>query len=272
MVIKPEEVDFVNQARAFMSRVGPNAVLLLVGSRGAGLSDSWSDLDMWIVGDKTYLSPAERGEYEQRAELFVDRGDREAHWSFFDQQDLETLLQSYPDKKMWILSTAQLLGGNRATAEVLKTHCQAYPRDVAERRLKWHFGRYWQAMGPLNSAARGRPETAFLAAGIVIESLCKVCCLADRTPFPYTKWLVSVSRETVLGRRIFPFVSEAVHGITEFVHPPEGKHFRELIPLKKLRETKEIVRGSLKEIGWTCSWIDNPDDAVVGTWHRTAWD
>ena len=272
MVIKPEETDFVDQARAFMSRVGPKAVLLLVGSRGAGLSDSWSDLDMWIVGDKSCLSPTERGEYEQRGELFVDRGDREAHWSFFDQQDLETLLRSYPDEKMWILSTAQVLEGDPTTAQALKRHCQVYPRDVAERRLKWHFGHYWQALGPLNTAARGMPETAFLVAGRTIEALCKVCCLANRIPFPYMKWLVSVSRETALGRKVFPFVTEAVHGITEFLNPPEDKHFRELIPLKKLRETKDIVRDTLKEIGWTCSWIDNPDDAVVATWQDPKWD
>lgn len=268
MVIRPEEADFVEQARGFLSRVGPRAVLLLVGSRGAGLSDSWSDLDMWIVGDKAHLTPAEREAYEQRAELFVDRGDHGAHWSFFDQQDLETLLQTYPDERMWILSTAQVLEGDRATAEALKARCHAYPREVAERKMKWHFGRYWQILGPLNTAARGMPETAVVAAGIAIESLCKVCCLADRTPFPYTKWLVTVSRETALGTRVFPYISEAVQGIAEFADPPEGKHFRELIPLKKLRETKDIVRCTLKEIGWTCSWIDSTDDAVNEVWHR----
>lgn len=265
MNIKPENDEFVRQAKAFTSRVGPKAVLLLVGSRAAGLADTWSDLDMWVVGDKAGLLPAERERYEQNAELFVDRGDYEAHWSFFDQHDLQSLLLRFPDEKMWILITAQVLFGDASTAMALKQQCQQYPIDAVEPKLKWHFGNYWQCLGPLNTAARGMPETAFLMTGMAIEHLCKICCLAERKPFPYSKWLVTVSRDTVLGKKIAPLISEAVFGIDEFLHPPQGKHFRELTPLKKLRDTKDVVRGTLKELGWTCSWLDNTDEAVAET-------
>ena len=47
--------------------------------------------------------------------------------------------------------------------------------------------------------------------------------------------------------------------------PPRGENFRELIPLKTLREIKDIVRETLEELGWTCSWIDNTDEAVAET-------
>lgn len=265
MKIRPEETEFVDKAKAFTSRVGPNAVLLLVGSRAAGVDDSWSDLDMWVVGDKTCLSKDEREQYEKDDEFFVDRGDYEAHWSFYDQQDLLSILQGYPDEKMWIILTAQVLFGDKSTAGALREQCKQYPHEVVERKLKWHFGHYWRSLGPLNTAARGMPETAFLMAGKTMEHLCKMCCLAEHRPFPYTKWLIPVARNTALGKRVVPFISEAVLGIDEFLHPPKGKHFRELVPLKKLRDTKDIAIETLRELGWKCSWVDNPDEAVAET-------
>ncbi len=261
--IKAEDEEFVLQAKDFTSRRGSKAVLLLVGSRAAGLADSWSDIDMWVVGDKTTLSPSERERYEADEELFIDRGDYEAHWKFFDLGDLQLLLQGYPDEKMWILLTSQTIFGDESAAAVLKEQCRQYPREAVEPKLKLHFGRYWGSLGPLNTAARGMPETAFVFAGKAIEHLCKICCLAESKPFPYGKWLFSVSRNTVLGKKITPFITEAVFGIDEFLHPPKGKHFRELTPLKNLRDTKEIVREGLKELGWTSSWIENTDEAIT---------
>ena len=63
MEIRPEETDFVDRAKAFTSNVGPESVLLLVGSRAAGFDDAWSDLDMWVIGDKGKLSAGEREKY-----------------------------------------------------------------------------------------------------------------------------------------------------------------------------------------------------------------
>ena len=36
-------------------------------------------------GDKHHLSDEDRRTYEQSWQLFVDRGDYEAHWSFYDE-------------------------------------------------------------------------------------------------------------------------------------------------------------------------------------------
>ena len=51
-------------------------------------------------------------------------------------------------------------------------------------------------------------------------------------------------------------------GIEEFLHPPADKPFRELIPLKELRKTKEIVQSGLKALGWNCDWISDTDITV----------
>lgn len=260
---RPEEAGFVEKAKAFTSHAGGEAVLLLVGSRAAGLDDSWSDLDMWVVGDKTCLCKSERDQYEKDGQLFIDRGDYEAHWSFYDLRDLLSLLSTCPDERMWILRTAEVMSGSEDTASILRHKCSRYPEDILEQKLKLHFGHFWQCLGPLNTAARGMPETAFLVAAKTIEHLCKICCLAERKPFPYTKWLIPVARETILGRKVALSIARAVFGIEEFLHPPSGKHFQELTPLRELRSTKDVVREALKELGWTSSWIDNPEEAVA---------
>ena len=265
--LTPDEAEFVEQARAFTSRVGPRSVLLLVGSRAAGLADSWSDLDMWVIGDKARLTQAERRRYERHSELFVDRGDYEAHYSFYDRDDLRAVLQGYPDEKMWIVLTAKVLFGDRRVAAELKRLCRRYPRRAVEPKLRWHFGRYFQSVNPLNTAARGMPETAFLIAGMVVEHLCKVCCLGERKPFPYAKWLIPVSRRTVLGRKVAPLVSEAILGIDELLHPPEDKYYRALVPLKKLRETREIVCKGLRKLGWRGRWVTVPEEAIAEAMH-----
>ena len=266
--VTPDEAEFVEQAQAFTSRVGPRAVLLLVGSRAAGLADSWSDLDMWVVGDKTGLKPSERRRYERHTELFVDRGDYEAHYTFYDRDDLKAILHGCPDEKMWIVLTAKVLFGDRRVAAELKRLCRRYPRRAVEPKLRWHYGRFYQSVNPLNTAARGMPETAFLIAGMAIEHLCKVCCLAERKPFPYAKWLIPVSRRTVLGRKVAPLVSEAIFGIDELLHPPEGKHYRELVPLKNLRQTRDIVRKTLKRLGWRGRWVNVPEAAIAEAMHE----
>jgi hypothetical protein len=109
------------------------------------------------------------------------------------------------------------------------------------------------------------PETAVLMVGMVMEHLCKLCCLADAKPFPYAKWLMRVAQDTTLGRRVHPFMSRAIFGIDEFLHPPQGKHYKELVPLKELRDTKDVVLATLKELGWSCSWLVNTDEAVAET-------
>jgi|GEM_PF-821729 len=263
-----DDQKFIDEAIEACQRMGEEAALLLVGSRAAGFGSSWSDLDLWILGDKTFLPIEERQRYETDGELFYEahelwnRRDYEAHWTFYDMNDLVEQLSQWNDEKMWILLTSCVLYCSSDRIEAIKRRFSSYPTEIAERKLKWLFGKYLMSLGPLNTAARGMPVTALVVAGQVIEYLCKICCLAERKPFPYTKWLVEVAKKTYLGAKVYPFMEKAVLGIEEFVNPPAGKHFRELIPLKELRATEEIVQTGLKELGWHCDWVDNTDEAV----------
>jgi hypothetical protein len=258
----PEQQEFINEALKKSMESGKDAALLLVGSRAANLSDSWSDLDLWILGNKKNLSIEEQQKYEIDKQLFFDKGDYESHWSFFDFDDIEIALRDWNDEIMWILDMSQIIFSNSARIVPIKNYCKQYPDEIAEMKLKRQFGKYCSLLGPLNMAARNKPLSAFVVTGLVIECLCKICCLAERMPFPYSKWLTEVAKETQLGSMIFPNIDRAIKGIEEFTNPHAGKHYRELIPLKELRDTLEIVKFGLHEMGWKSSWIDNKEEAL----------
>ena len=258
----PEDQQFIDRAIDFCQQMGEHAVLMLIGSRAANFADKWSDLDLCIIGDKQRLSDEDRRTYEQSWQLFVDRGDHEAHWSFYDEDDLRAWLETYPDEMIWVVATSRTLYGSSSTAEELKHRYSLYPPAVAESKLKWMFGKYYYSQrGPLAMAARNKVETAFVAVGNVIEYLCKMCCVADRQPFPYDKWLVEAAKQTQLGAMVYPSIQRAVGGIRELLDPPADRHWRDWVPVKELRATLPIVQSGLKELGWICDWIDNPEAA-----------
>ena len=255
-----EDQQFIDRATDFCQRMGKRAVLMLVGSRAANFADEWSDLDLCIIGDKRYLSDEDRNTYERSQQLFVDRGDYEAHWSFFDEGDLRVWLETWPNEMMWLIATSQTLYGCSSVAEELKYCCRLYPPAVAESKLRWMFGKYYYSQrGPLAMAARRHVEMAFVAVGSVIEYLCKICCVAERQPFPYSKWLVEAAKQTQLGAIVYPSIQRAVGGIREFLNPPADRHWRDWVPVKELRATLPIVQNELKGLGWGCDWIDNPE-------------
>ena len=151
----PEDRQFIDRAKDFCQRMGKRTVLMLVGSRAANFADEWSDLDLLIIGDKQCLSDEDQRTYQRNQQLFVDRGDYEAHWSFFDEGDLRTGLETWPNEMMWLIATSQTLYGCSSIAEELKQRYRLYPIDVAESKLKWMFGKYYYSQrGPLAMAAR----------------------------------------------------------------------------------------------------------------------
>ena len=256
----PEDQQFIDRAIDFCQQMGERAVLMLIGSRAAGFTDAWSDLDLCIIGDKRHLSNEDRETYEQSWQLFVDRGDFEAHWSFYDEGDLRTWLETCPDEMMWVVANSRVLHGCSNTAEELKHRYCVYPPAVAERKLKWMFGKYYFSQrGPLAMAARNKVETAFVAVGNVIEYLCKMCCVADKQPFPYEKWVVEAAKQTQLGGMVYPSIQRAVGGIGDFLDPPADHNWRDWTPVKELRGTLPIVQSGLKELGWDGDWIDDPN-------------
>lgn len=263
-LIRPSEQEFLGQALDFHKKLGNDSVLLLVGSRAAGYMDDWSDLDMWVVGKKGKLDSKNKDIYRKTGQIFVDRGDMEAHFHFKDIEDLKIDIENWKDPIIWLMKESKVINGEYKDFPILKNKCKQYPRKVAEQKLKAEIGRYIISKGgSLVMAARtGEIYTSIIAAGNILESLCKISCYAEQYPIPYEKWLFKVAKNTTIIKKILPLISEAVLNIEEIIKRPKEKHFREWIPVKNLRGAKNIIVESLLEIGWKGKWVRNPEDCI----------
>jgi predicted nucleotidyltransferase len=263
-LIKKSEHKFLEQALTFHKKLGNDSIALLVGSRAAGYMDSWSDLDIWIIGKKEKLNARDKDVYKKTGQIFVDRGDAEAHFTFKDIEDLRKNVENWKDPIIWLIKESKVLDGKYKDFSVLKNKCKKYPRKVAEQKLKTEIGRYViSKAGSLVMAPRnGDTYTSIISIGKVLESIFKISCYAEQLPVPYTKWLFRVSQDTTITKKILPLVSGAVSNIEEIIRIPEGKYFRELVPVKNLRGIKGILVESLLELGWKGDWVKNPDDCM----------
>ena len=263
-----EDRAFIARAVAFCDRIGPDSVVLLVGSRAAGLIyEGWADLDLWIVGHRDALSESERATYDRERQLFVDRGDLEAHFSFYDIDDMEAEIEDWPDAKMWLLSTCKIVHGSLEALESLIEQSKTYPKGVAEEKLRYELGRFMIAKGGcLSMSARsGEAATSIVAVGEIVDAVCKICCLAEGVPYPYAKWRVTVARETRLGKQLFPSIDRAIAHIDELVATPSERNFREWVPVSELRSLKDKIVAGLRELGWQGAWLDEPEENMAMT-------
>ncbi len=261
--LRPADAAFLERAEAARNSTGPRAVLLLVGSRAAGYAGTHSDLDLWIIGDKQCLSPHERQRYDLRGSLFVDRGDLEAHWTFYDEQDLAKRLGQWHSEMMWIISTAQVLDGHADTLVQLQQKFGRFPRDIAESKLRWLIGQFRsQPSGMWKAAGSGRLPSALAMAGQAIDSLCRVCCVAEQKPWPYTKWLTEVARSTQAGQVLCPFLDRMTQALIQTPRSCLDLPSSHWSPRQHLNEALAALPATLHQLGWHGDWVDDPWKAV----------
>ena len=180
--LDPADRSFLDSVIKVCDNIGADAVVLQVGSRAAGFAGPDADLDLWIVGDKDRLSDEQRSIHDRDGSVFVDRGDSDAHWTFFDREILTGLLSEWQDEKVWIVSTSKYLHGNRDTFEVLKDRYGKYPLGIAGTKLKWLVGHCGTLLGSMWGSDEEAQVTRLIASGRLIEGLYKICCVADQIP------------------------------------------------------------------------------------------
>ncbi len=258
----------IEEAIRASRRMGKGTTLLLVGSRAAGFEDNWSDLNLWLLGDRDDLPDEERQQLDSAGWLMLPLGDTGAYANFRDVSDVLTRLNAWDDEQIWIFLNSHILYGPYERVAEIKRRFAEYPRNVLERKVRWFYGRYVHSLDALNVAARGMTEASVLVIGHVIESLCKLCCLAEGKPYPYPKWVVEAARRTDLGNSIYPMVRTAVGAMAELIEPPSGTPYEELQPIRALRATREPVASGLRRLGWTNDWIDQPLEAVEDYFRR----
>ena len=213
---------FLARAEERAAALGAGAALRLVGSRGAGYHDHTSDLDMWVVGDRASLMPAEAREYDATGQVFVDRGDYEAHWTFYDAQDLARQFAAGHDERLWTFLNSHHIAGPTTVTDDLCARFARYPTELAGMKLRWLLGRILAIRGGLRHVTRGDGVTAITIACEVAQCLQRMCCLAERRPFPYPKWLARAARVTDLGRELCPRIDCAIGSVGDACAPGAG--------------------------------------------------
>ena len=254
--------EFCDRAVLDAEQYGEGAAVLLVGSRGAGFDDSWSDLDPWVLGRKDALSGEAAAQYASTGQVFVDRGDFEAHYSLYDFGDLAQRLSGWPDELLWLAQRSRILHDPLGLAENLKARFAEYPRPILEEKLRrWHC-KYSESSGRLGVVGRGMPVAAVLTGAACIESACKICCLAEGKSFPYAKWLRHAAAETRLGRVVCPVIDTVVDSMHELAAPPPGVDYKALTPVKELKALRPTLCEELGKMGWTDDWAEDPGQHV----------
>lgn len=257
-----EDRAFVADSIRACERLGSGAALLLVGSRAAGFAGTGSDLDLWLLGSRADLSPEERAIFDANGELFVDRGDLTAHRTFLDTEILTAELSRWNDEKMWVLATSKPVHGNGEAALRLKERFRNYPRDVARRKLRWLVGSSRALLSSIPKSGERRALAAIPVLGRIVESLCRICCVADETPFPYPKWLVRVASDTRLGSSVVPAIEDALGALESSPRLPADVAASDWPPRRALMQAFRVALEGLPRLGWRDDWIDDPWLAV----------
>ncbi len=253
---------FLDAAITTCDSLGPDTALLLVGSRAAGFSGPHSDLDLWIVGDRDSLPAEHREAFDRDGSVFVDRGDYDAHWTFYDKDILTEDLGRWLDEKVWILSTSKHVHGSLQAFDDLKARFSRYPQDVAESKLKWLIGTCRTLFSSFPKSGDSKPIAGIMVVGRIIECLYKICCVADRVPIPYTKWLAKVAEDTRLAGRISQAIDETTEALAESPLLPEGLLAPDWRPRAHLKQAFDRALLELPALGWNSSWISEPWEAA----------
>ena len=88
----------IEEAIQISRRMGENTCVLLVGSRAAGYEDSWSDLNLWLLGDREDLPDEERELFDSAGWLMMSLGDTGVQAAFRDVSDVLTRLNAWDDE------------------------------------------------------------------------------------------------------------------------------------------------------------------------------
>lgn len=257
-MLPDEYSSFVEEAVAFSSSVGYPGLVLVVGSRGAGYADSWSDLDLWILGEKCLLTGRDRQEYDTEGQLFRDRGDSSAHWTFYDWSDATARLDKGEPIFTWVATRSTFLNGPKELHEGLLAKYSDLSTAIAAEHLRKALGTFMiESGGGIARAARRDVVAGVAATGAAIAAASRICLLADRKPYPYEKWIVEAARDTRLGDVVVPILEEVVATIGELVSPPPGVDFREWTPIAKIRALRSVFSDRLPGLGWQEPWASD---------------
>jgi hypothetical protein len=135
------------------------------------------------------------------------------HFSVTSLETVRAQFEAYQDVPLWIWTHARVVHDPRGQFDGIRGQFRGYPEAERIRKIKYH----WLAAGYLAIEMRPRGRDRILSAvaglsGAILELL-RVFFLVEDRPYPYPAKLLTCARETALGQRFCPLLSEAAADI-----------------------------------------------------------
>ena len=195
------------------------SAVVILGSAVRGMADEFSDIDInvyvpegsyWEVYER-YREAVEAGRveiwnptaFQYREFPFVVIPGVSGHYRVHTFEEPEALAADYDDVTMWIHQGGETLHDPSGRYCRLRDACVGYPEEVWREKVRFHFleaGAGGDGAG--NPLRRNDRPGVVLTMTDCLKHLLRLCCLLDRRPFPYDKWLYREALETTAGREV----------------------------------------------------------------------
>jgi predicted nucleotidyltransferase len=242
----------------------------LVGSRAVGYHVPESDYDFMVVCDaETFGRVAARADQCpsspaidlcRNAEMTAERRRVKVDAALYTRERIEEALGAYRDVLRWIWTNAKAVVDSDHVIVKIRNDFRAYPREVLERKIKYHFLR------DFDLSVHGltyHPESKNLfsvvhAMSAKIAEFCKLCCLLDGKPYPYDKWLLRAAQDTSLGGTLAPIFARVLAIVTTLGGDLPGNADRIGAAVDALdTEACDMIEAALVSWGVDEAWVRN---------------
>jgi hypothetical protein len=209
-----QELDFWRDA-------WDRAALVIVGSSVRGIQDEFADVDVlaFVPQDaygalyKGYQKAVEAGRvavlnpnaflYEEFPLALISGIN--GHYKVHSFEEVEERVQRYDDIAMWIHGSGVIFYDPAGRYASLQQQARHYPEDVRRQKIReQYFRAYDAAISVANPLRRNDRRTVILMMADCVTHLLRLCCLLERRPFPYDKWLYREALQTQAGRELQP--------------------------------------------------------------------
>ncbi|KPJ63552.1 hypothetical protein AMK68_03730, partial [candidate division KD3-62 bacterium DG_56] len=205
-----EELDF-------WQPIWQKSAVVIAGSAARGIEDEFTDIDINVfVPSSSYARLYEhyvKAVEDQRVEVLNPAAFEykelplalmpaiRGHYKVHTFEEAEDRVARCEDVAMWVHRNSLVLHDPSGRYAALQKKASDYPEDVWRERVRFHYLEAWMAASAASNPLRRNDRPAVtLTMTKCLRHLLRLCCLLDRRPFPYDKWLYREALQTQAGR------------------------------------------------------------------------
>jgi len=209
----------------FWSPYWRQSALVVAGSYARGTVDEFADVDVHVYVPEASFGPLyahyRRAVDEGRIEVMNPAAFRygefplvlmsgvRGHYRVYVFEEAERQIAGHDDVAMWVHQSSIVLHDPSGRYSAMRDAASSYPEDAWREKIRFHNLEAIEAAGAASNALRRNdlPAVTLTMTNCAAHAL-RVCCLLDRRPFPYDKWLYREALQTRAGRELEPLFEE----------------------------------------------------------------